>query len=151
MSAAQPERHRRAPACRWRLVDELARGLQAAAEEGVGGAAHEQVFLSREREHARALGGLEREGFLAVRMLAGAQDALVHGGVRLRDGEVDDQVEVVVRQERVDGQRADAMLGRLGLGAGGVEVGAGDDFENGVVVTDPFMPSFSDYEAISYC
>ena len=53
----------------------------------------------------------------------------VTGEVRVGDRQVDDDVDVGVGEQRVDGLRLDAELLGARLGRGGVEVGAGADLE----------------------
>ena len=69
---------------------------------------------------------VERERLLAPDVLAGRDDLAADLGVRGRDREVDDDLDLVEREQLVDGAvPGDAVL--LGLRAGAVGVDVGDE------------------------
>ena len=116
-------------------VEEVAGGLLAGAEEGVGGAADAEVFLLGEIEDLAAFGAVDAEGFFGVGVFAGVERLEGDGDVGLGDGEVEDDVDGGVGHELVDGAGGgDVVLGGLGAGAVHVEVGDGGHVEDGEVL-----------------
>ena len=108
------------------VVDQLAAGLQPAAQEGVGRAADAQPFLPRQSQGGGAVRPPRGERLLGVDMFPSGQAPTAHLGVDGRDGQVDHQVNVRIGQQLVHCRGADAVLGCLGLGAANVQVGARD-------------------------
>ena len=100
------------------VVDQLAAGLVATAEEGVGRAAEQHPGVSGRAHQVLALGALHRQRFLAPHMLAGIDGRPRHRVVRGRDGQVDHQIDRLVGQQFGRRQRArNAELRRLRRGA----------------------------------
>ena len=101
----------------------LARGLVAAAEEGVRCAADAQA-LGRGQVHDLArLGHVDAERLLGVDMLAGVEDRQADVGMGQRHGQVDHDLDVVALQQLVDPHRGHAERGRPLLGGGAAHVG----------------------------
>jgi len=96
------------------IVDDLAAGLQAAAEECVGGAAEEHAPFSCDVDQVDRLTPGGRERFLGVHMLPGSYGGDADGRVGVRGGEVHDELDIRVRKEsvRVVGAR-NCVLGSL--------------------------------------
>ena len=110
------------------VVDDLAAGHDAGAEDGVGGGAGAELALFRLGEDGFAFLVGEGVGLFAVGVLAGAKGAEIDGGVDGGDGEVEDGVDIGIGDELVDGEDAlDLMLGGALAGAFRVEVAAGGD------------------------
>ena len=114
-------------------VDDLAGGLDAAAEDGVGRAADaEFAFLGFLEDLETFLVG-EGEGFFAVDVLAGAEGGEVDADVGGGDGEVENGVDVGIGEEFLDGAGLEAVLDGLGAGEIHVEIGDGGEFRVGAV------------------
>ena len=126
------ERRRRHRLADGALVDELAAGLQSAAEERVRRGAEAQA--SRPSRLDQPLPVLERdgEGLLVVDPLAGIQRRLGDRGVGIRCGEIENDLD-----RRVGQQLGDGANGRHAVLRGPLRrplrhrIGAGDDLELG--------------------
>ncbi len=111
------------------VVDELARQLVRAAEEGVGGRPDAQAPGVGDLLQPLALVDGEDEGLLGIDVLARLERHQGDAVVRVGDGEVDHHVDVRVGEELVHRLGAHAELLGARLGGGRVEVGAGAHLE----------------------
>ena len=84
------------------VVDQLARGLVAAAEERVRRAADPQIFLGGEIHHLARLDHVDAERLFRMDMLAGVQHREADIGMGQRHRQVDDDFDVVAFQHLVD-------------------------------------------------
>ena len=101
-------------------------GLEAGAEERVGGTAEAEPGRVGEIDEALGLGQVGAEGLLAEGGLAGLEDRSGHRLMNGGRGQVDHDVDVGVSQELVDGARLrDALAFSQVRGPGGIDVGAG--------------------------
>ena len=100
------------------------------AEDGVRRAADAEALRRRQLEHRSCLGGRQGEGLLPVDVLARLEGPERDLGVRGRDGQVEDDVDLGVGQQLVDARRPHALFG--GDGSGAVEVEVRDDDEREV-------------------
>jgi len=130
-SVPRHERDRRDGDADRAIVDELAAGLQAAAEERIGRATHTQPLFGCQLHRALPVRAGRRERLLGVDMLARVQRGQVDRRVRRRDGQVHDHVDVGGRNQVLDRHGADAVLLRLGFGPLNHEVGARNQLEAG--------------------
>ena len=105
------------------VVDQLARGLVAAAEERVRRAADAQALGRRKVHHLARLGHVDAERLLRVHMLAGVEHRQADVGVGQRHGQVDHDLDVVALQQLIDPHRRNAELGAALLGGGAAHVG----------------------------
>ncbi len=71
----------------------------------------------------------EHERLFRIDVLAGFEDRLRNGEMRIRDRQVDDDIDLVIGKKLVDGLRLDAVLFRASLGGLHVEVGASQNLE----------------------
>jgi hypothetical protein len=85
-------------------VNQLATGLQAAAEEGIGGAAHAQPLLCGQRQHLAPFGARQRQRLLVVDGLAGRQRRQGDLAVGLGRGQVEHHLDRGVGQQVGHGQ-----------------------------------------------
>ena len=109
------------------VVDRLARGLHARPQDGVRGAPDEHPGGPGRVEQLDRLDRRGGERLLAVQVLAGRDHALADLGVRRRDGEVEDDVDLVVGEQLVDAERPHPGPRRRDrLRPGRVPVGDGD-------------------------
>ncbi len=104
-------------------VDELARGLLRAAEEGVRRGADAHALRLRRLDQLLRLGGGDAERLLAVHMLAGRDGAEADLDMGLRHREVDDDLDRGIGEHRVDRHRLEPELGGARLGRCLVQVG----------------------------
>jgi hypothetical protein len=116
------------------VVDELAAGLDAAAEEGVRRAADAHAFGLRRRQQRPALFAGDGQRFFVVDGFPRLHRRHRHVVVRVGDGEVDDDLDVGIGEKFVHRAGArDTMLLRLRARLIHDEVRAGDrvqDFED---------------------
>ena len=113
------------------LVDALAGGLLAAAEEGVGrGADPQDPGRGRIDEGAR-FGERDAKRLFRVDVLAGADRLQADFDMRLRAGEIENDLDRRIREHGIDGARGEAKFGRARFRRRGVGVGQGDDVEDG--------------------
>jgi len=111
-------------------VEEFAGVLQAGAEEGVRGAADAEVFLAGEGDERGGGVAVDGEGFFVINGFAVVEGVEGYLGVGGGDGEVEDDVDFLALEELLRGEDGgDFEGGGLCLGAGGVEIGEGDDFQ----------------------
>ena len=101
---------------------------QAAPKIGVRRRAHPQPFRSRHFDDLETVGERGRERLLAVDVLARFQRRERHFRVGLRDGEIENRVDVLAGEKIADCERLDAELPGLPPRRLGQEVGAGDEF-----------------------
>ena len=106
-------------------VDEVARQLMRAAEERVGRRADAQPLLLRPLLEIEALLDRQHERLFRIDVLAGVEDLLRYLVMHRRDGQVDDDVDVVGLEQLFDGLGAQLELLRPRLGRVHVDVGAG--------------------------
>ena len=84
-------------------LDQLATGLDAAAEKRVGRTTRAQTLLLRQGQNSLPIRLVDGEGFFGVGMFPGVENLLVHAGVDLRHRQVDDDLDVGITQQLVDG------------------------------------------------
>ena len=113
------------------IVDQLARGLVAAAEERVRRAADAEILGRREVHHLARLGYVDAERLFRMHMLAGVEHCQADIGVGQRHREVDHDLDVVALQQLIDAHRRHAELGAALLGGFAAHIGHGLDFEDG--------------------
>ena len=111
------------------IIEQFAAGLQRAAQEGVGRAADAQSRFCREIDEQLAVGAFRRQWFFGVDRLTGVQCGHADFGVRGRDGQVENHIDIRIRQQLLDGVRADVELFRPLLGALVEHVGDGDHLD----------------------
>ena len=90
------------------FVDQLARGLVRAAEEGVGRAADPHALGLRRVDQLARLGDGDAERLLRMDVLAGGDGLQADLDMRLRHGQVEDDLDRGIGEQRVDGLRRDA-------------------------------------------
>jgi hypothetical protein len=105
------------------LVEQPARALMGAAQEGVGRAADPQAALSGRREQRVRLGEIDRERLLEIDVLAGGERGVSDRSMRPGDREVEHDLDGIAREQRLDGHRCDAELPPARLGRGLVKIG----------------------------
>ena len=102
------------------IVDQVARQLVRAAEEGVRRRTDAQLALLRALPEVEAFLDGEHEGLLRIDVLAGVEHLPRHLIVDRRYRQVDDDVDVLRGEQVVDGLGAQAEF--LGAGLGGIHV-----------------------------
>ena len=119
-------RHRRADDA---VVDEFARRLQPAAQEGVGRAADAQSFGGGEFEQFLSFRSTQRQRFLAVDRLARFQRGLGHTVMRAGNREIEHDVDLRIGQQFVHTQHTwDVPLSGGGFGGFPAQIGHRCDF-----------------------
>ena len=132
VAGAGHERHRVQRLADPAVVDQLAAGLVAAAEEGVGRAAEQHAGSLRAAHQVLALGARHRQRLLAPHVLAGIDRRPRYRVVCRRNGQVHHQVDRVVGNQLFRRERArDAELRRLRRRALANQVGARHHVQNG--------------------
>ena len=113
------------------VVDQLARGLVAAAEERVGRAADAQASCRRRpRSSLARLGDIDAERLFGMDVLAGGDRPEADLDMRFRHREVEDDLDRGIGEQRLDRARRNAEFRRARLGRRGVGVGKRDDVED---------------------
>ena len=121
--------------CRyWRpdqaVVDGFASRLQAAAEEGIGRAAQAQVGRRRRFDDFGAIVARNGQRLFAVGMLARFNDLQRDFGMRGRDGQVDDDVDFVAREQVIDAAGGQSVHGGERFRPLSENIGAGGDLDD---------------------
>ena len=126
------------------VVDELAAGLNAAAQEGVGRTTDPQILRLGHAQNLFAFVAVQTEGLLVIGVLAGFEALEGDFGVDFGNREVDDDFDIGGEQflDRAVGDGKLGFAGKLpvggplgldvldlGLGAGGIDVGESDEFD----------------------
>jgi hypothetical protein len=112
------------------LVDQLDRGLDRAAEEGVRCAADQHAGRVGRAQDLPGRLHAGRQRLLAPHVLAGGYGLEARGGMRERRRQIHDQFDLAIAQQLVWRARPRyAVLRRLGLGAGEIDVRARHDLE----------------------
>ena len=83
------------------VINRFASGLQAAAEEGIRRAADAESGRFRRRDDVCAIGAVDSQGLFAIDVFASLNNLARDSGMRRRDGQIDDDVNVVARQQIV--------------------------------------------------
>ena len=130
VAAAQPEGCGRNWLADSAIVDDFARRLPAAAEEGIGRAANAQARRFGRADDPGAIVAADGQGLFAVDVLARCEDLQRYLGMGEGDSQVDDNVDVVARQQLVHAAGGQAVLGGEGLGAVGQDIGAGVELDH---------------------
>jgi hypothetical protein len=112
------------------VVDQLARGLVAAAEKGVRRAADPQVLLRSDVQHLSRLRDVDAERLFGMDMLAGVEHCEADVSVSQRHREVDHDLDVVALEELVDPHRRQTELGTAALRRIAAHVGERADIED---------------------
>ena len=107
------------------VIDELARGLQAGAQDGVRRAAQAQAFAVRQFQHFVRFRRVQGERLFAVSVLAGFEHLLADARVDLGHGEVDDDLDGRVGQKFRDAACGNIEFFGFGRRRVGADVGAG--------------------------
>ena len=107
----------------------LAGLLVRAAEERVRRAADGEALRLGDAGEILALLQGQHQRLFRIGMLAGFENAFGDGIMRIRDGEVDDHVDLVIGEKLVDGLGADIVFRSPCLGRFRIEVGAGAHFQ----------------------
>ena len=111
------------------LVDIIARQLMSAAEERVGSAADLEIAGRGDPAQLLALFQGQDQRLFGIDVFAGFQDHLGDRKMRIRDRQVDDDIDVRIGQQRLDRLCLDAKFGRADFGSRRVDVGAGDNLD----------------------
>ena len=113
------------------FVDELAAGLMSAAEKGVGRAADPHAAGGCRLDQLARLGDGDAERLLGMDMLAGGDRLQPDLDMRLRDGQVDDDLDGRVGEKIGDAFGGEAELGGARLGDRLIHVGEGAHLQDG--------------------
>lgn len=100
-----------------------------AAEEGVRRAADGKALRLGDRPQLLALLQGEHQRLFRIDVFAGFEDCLGDRIVRVRNGQVDDDVDIGIGEQRLDALSFNAVFGRPRLGCRRVDVGAGDNLD----------------------
>lgn len=92
------------------VVQELPRGLEVTAEEGVWRGPDAKPARAGEMDERFCIVRLKRERFLRVHVFARLQRLTRNVGVRLRDREIQDEIDVGMREEFVGRERRNLKL-----------------------------------------
>jgi hypothetical protein len=111
------------------VIDELASQTPAPAEKGVRGAAEEKAAGLRLLDQDAAFLEIDREGLFGEDVLAGAERRQRHAEMGAGDRQVDDEVDVLARQEFVDRHSLDVEAARLCLRGLGPRIRTGPQGE----------------------
>ena len=106
-------------------VDEIARKLMRAAEEGVGRRADAQALFLRPLLQVQPLPDRKHEGLFRIDVLAGVEHLLRHRVMRGRIRQVDHDVDVGCGEQAVHRLRPNLVLSGAGPCRGHVDVRAG--------------------------
>ena len=112
------------------VVDQLAHGLVAAAEERVRGAAGADAGGVGGGEHPLAFGHVQAKGLLAVDVLAGGDGGQIHFRMGGGNGEVEHGFDVVAPEQLVHRDRRHVETLVRPLRRFGVDVRAGDEIQH---------------------
>ena len=98
---------------------------------GVGRTARAQTLLLRQGQNSLPIRLVDGEGFFGVGMFPGVENLLVHAGVDLRHRQVDDDLDVGITQQLIDGAAPVdlELLGAL-LREGNIEIRTGHQVED---------------------
>ncbi|ENN84128.1 hypothetical protein RHSP_78414 [Rhizobium freirei PRF 81] len=113
------------------FVNDGAGRLVAAAEEGIGCRADAQALGGSGIRKPLAFGEIDAERLFRVGVFAGFQCLKTDGDMRLRDGQVDDDLDRGIGKQGGDIDRLQAEFGSFCLGELAIEVGHAFDVENG--------------------
>ena len=108
-------------------IDRPPAGLMRGTEEGIGRAADAYAFAGGGEHQRLALGEACGQRLLGIDVLAGGDDLPAHRAVRQRHGQIDDDLDVRIGEQRLDRNRRDAVFARPCLGGLGTQIGAGLD------------------------
>jgi len=104
------------------------------AQKGIRRAAREHAARACGVNHLLRFDAIHAEGFFRIGVLPRLDGSERNGNVRLRDGEVEDDLDCIVADQLIHLEHArNVVFLRLLLRSVGVEVGAGDDVEDGEV------------------
>ena len=112
------------------FVDQLAAGLQAGPEKSVRRASDEQAAFAGEPDHLPGRAALLRDRLLVVEMLPVFESLQTDFCMGRRDRQVDHQLDVPVRQQLLDPQRAgNPVFLRQRMGSRKIQIRAGQDLD----------------------
>ena len=112
------------------IVHHFPCGLESGSEKGVRCAAHKQPLFPGKVDHFFGILQMDRQRFFAMHVLAGIERCKADLSMDRRDGEIDDQIHVGIRQQLIHRLGHAAVFCGLGLGGFWVEIGAGDHFKD---------------------
>src|SRR5690606_39489746 len=112
------------------IVNQLAAGLQATAEEGIRGAADQHAFFFGSVEDFLTVFTGERQRLLAVNMLASRNRRQINLCMSRRNGQVDDDFNIRVGQQLIERIGLHPIFFRFGLCAAEINIGAGGYIQN---------------------
>ena len=108
----------------------FARSLAAATEKGIGRAAYTQSGCPRRADDLGAVIAADGQGLFAVSVLARFNDLQRDFRVSERDSQVDDDINVVARQQVVHAIGGEAVVSGKCLGAIGQDIRAGCELDH---------------------
>ncbi len=112
------------------FIDILAGELMRTAKEGIRSAADGEVFRLGKRPEFLTLFQGKHQRLFGIDVLAGFQNGFRHREMRGRNGKVDDDIKLVIRQKLLDGLRLHTIFFGAQLGRFGVDVRTGQHLQS---------------------
>ena len=111
------------------IVNQLARGLRAAAKESIRGTARPQLLLFGQGQHLLAFRPIDAKRLFRIGMLACAERSEIEFSVRFWHGQVENNLNARIGQEFRDGTGTDAVFFGLCGSPGRIEIRARDNLD----------------------
>ena len=109
------------------VIDCLPAGLMASAQERVRRAAEADTGCVRCCDQGAAFFERDRQRLFGIDVLSRIDDRAADLGMGKRDGDVDDDLDLIVGQQSLDRHRLDAI--GLSFGRGGIGIDIGNRFD----------------------